>query len=145
MPRKSHGRALVFVLATALALVLAGTAGAGRYVVVLKSGSQAAGVRAIEAAGGKVVSVNKVGVASVTAEAGFAGALRASGAVEEVGHEAAWRLSGPSFLDFISQVPGPEMATGCAQQYQPPGGTGAGPDPLSVCQWDMRIMNASPT
>jgi subtilisin family serine protease len=37
------------------------------------------------------------------------------------------------------------MATGCAQQYEPPGGVGAGPDPLSVCQWDMRIMNASPT
>jgi subtilisin family serine protease len=145
VPRKSHGRALVIVLAAALALTLAGTAGAGRYIVVLKGGSQASGLRAIEAAGGKVVSVNKVGVATVRADDGFAGVLRASGAVEEVGHEAAWRISGPSFLDVISQVPGPEMATGCAQQYQPPGGTGAGPDPLSVCQWDMRIMNASPT
>jgi lantibiotic leader peptide-processing serine protease len=145
VPRKSHGRALVLVLAAALALVLAGTAGAGRYTVVLKSGSQAAGVRAIKAAGGEVVAINKVGVATVTAEGGFARALRASGAVEEVGHETAWRISGPSFLDVISQVPGPEMASGCAQQYQPPGGTGAGPDPLSVCQWDMRVMNASPT
>ena len=39
----------------------------------------------------------------------------------------------------------PTAATGCAQQFQPPGGTGAGPDPLSVCQWDTRIVNASPT
>lgn len=42
-------------------------------------------------------------------------------------------------------VPAPTAATGCAQQYGPPGGTAVGPDPLSVCQWDMRIINASPT
>lgn len=134
------------MVTAALALALAGSAGAARYIVVLKSGNQTAGVKAVERAGGKVVVVNKVGVATVTSGlASFAEALRASGAVEAVGRDAAWRVQGPSFIDFINQVPGPEMATGCAQQYQPPGGEGAGPDSLSVCQWDMRIMNASPT
>jgi lantibiotic leader peptide-processing serine protease len=146
LSRKSYGRALVFLLTAALALALAGTAGATRYIVVLKSGNETAGVRAVEQAGGDIVAVNKVGVATVTSsDASFAEALRASGAVAAVGREAAWRVQGPSFVDAITQVPGPEMATGCAQQYEPPGGVGAGPDPLSVCQWDMRIMNASPT
>jgi subtilisin family serine protease len=146
LPKRSCGRALVFLLTAALALVLAGTASAERYIVVLKSGNETAGVKAINRAGGNLLRVNKVGVATVTADdEWFAVNLRASGAVEAVGREAAWKVTGPSFLDAISQVPGPEMATGCAQQYQPPGGVGVGPDPLSVCQWDMRIMNASPT
>jgi lantibiotic leader peptide-processing serine protease len=146
LSRKSYGRALVFLLTAALALALAGTAGATRYIVVLKTGNEVAGVRAVERAGGNVVAVNKVGVATVTAsDASFDDTLRASSVVAAVGLEAAWRVQGPSFTDVISQVPGPEMATGCAQQYEPPGGVGVGPDALSVCQWDMRIMNASPT
>jgi subtilisin family serine protease len=146
LPSRSCRGALALLVTAALALALAGTAGAARYIVVLKNGNETAGVRAVERAGGTVVAVNKVGVATVTSsDASFAEALRASGAVEAVGRDAAWQVQGPSFMDAISQVPGPEMATGCAQQYEPPGGVGAGPDPLSVCQWDMRIMNASPT
>jgi hypothetical protein len=66
----------------ALALVFAGTAGAERYVVVFKQGKQAAGRSAVARAGGTVVAVNKVSVATVEASvAGFADALRATGAV----------------------------------------------------------------
>jgi subtilisin family serine protease len=129
----------------ALALVFAGTAGAERYVVVFKQGKQAAGRSAVARAGGTVIAVNKVSVATVEASmAGFADALRATGAVDGVAPEAAWRVDRPGLVDLVEQVPGPVAATGCAQQYGPPGGVGIGPDSLSVCQWDMRAVNASP-
>ena len=35
-----------------------------------------------------------------------------------------------------------EVAAGCADFYEPPGNS-VGPDPLNVCQWDMRIINAT--
>jgi lantibiotic leader peptide-processing serine protease len=146
MQRTSSRRVLVLLLVAGLALALVGTAGAGRYTVIFKKGSEKAGVKAIERAGGRVLAVNKVGVATVSSgNASFAGTLRASGNVEEVGREAAFGLGRPSSVLGPAQVPGPEMATGCAEQFAPPGGVGVGPDPLSACQWDMRIMNAAPT
>ena len=39
-------------------------------------------------------------------------------------------------------VPGTEAAAGCADFYEPPGNS-VGPEPLNVCQWDMRIINAT--
>jgi subtilisin family serine protease len=146
MRKRSSRRALVLLLVAAVALALAGTASASRYIVVLKQGGEKAGTKAVERAGGRVVSVNKVGVASVSSnDVSFAADLRASGAVEEVGLEGAWGLGRPNSVLGPAQVPGGEMATGCAQQFAPPGGIGVGPDPLSVCQWDMRMINASPT
>jgi subtilisin family serine protease len=137
-------RALLLALATAVALALAGAAGAARYVVVLERGGEQAGVHAIERAGGKVVAVNKVGIATATSDdTRFAAVLRASGDVEAVGRDAAWKLDGPATQTGPVQVPGAEMAAGCADQYGV--SAGIGPDPLSVCQWDMRIMNASAT
>jgi subtilisin family serine protease len=139
-------RALVCALIGTVALAIVSSASAARYLVVLKNGNETVGLKAVKKAGGNIVKVNKVGIATVTSDdASFAGVLRASGDVEAVGRDAAWKVQGPSFLEAVSQVPGPEMATGCAQQFNPPGGVGVGPDPLSVCQWDMRIMNASPT
>ena len=115
------------------------------YVVVFRSGATNAGVRAVEQAGGEVDAVNKLGVARVRSDsASFESALRASGAVNEVGSDAAWGLGRAGSAE-VTPTPGPVAATGCAQQYQPPGGTGVGPDPLSVCRWDMRVSNASPT
>ena len=139
-------RALAAAAAALVTLTLAGPAAAERFVVVLENGRHAAGLKAVEQAGGRVVSVNKVGVA--TAESNdptFAGTLRISGTVAAVSRWAAWRVESPESVDAVQQVPGPVMATGCAGQYDPPGGVGAGPDPLSVCQWDMRQINASPT
>jgi subtilisin family serine protease len=79
--------------------------------------------------------------------------LRASGAVEAVGRNSAWHQKRPTVVrggiaarQVAPPFPDvPTQATGCANQYNPPGGVGVGPDPLSVCQWDMRIINASPT
>jgi len=126
--------------------VVVGSASAERYLVVLKQGKEHAGRAAVERAGGEIVDVNAVAVATVDASSPtFASTLRASGAVDGVAASAAWRVDRPEAAEAVQQVPGAVAATGCAQQYQPPGGIGAGPDSLSVCQWDMRQINASPT
>jgi lantibiotic leader peptide-processing serine protease len=143
-------RALSTAVVGALVLVFAATASAARYTVVFKHGRTAAGVKAVRQAGGKVLRVNKVGVATVrSSRAGFARTLRASRAVAGVARDASFherRLTAAAAPQALQQFPDvPTQATGCAQQYQPPGGTGVGPDPLSVCQWDMRIIKASPT
>src|SRR6266545_6699681 len=146
---KLPSRRLLAVMAVGLAvLAVAGTASAARYVVVFKEGKTAAGVKAVKAAGGTVVSLNRLGIASVRGQAALERALRHSGAVAGVARDAYWKQKPPNVVAVraLAQFPGPgTQATGCANQYQPPGGTGVGPDPLSVCQWDMRMINASPT
>jgi len=144
---KPSSRRLLLVVAAGLAmLALAGTASAARYVVVFKEGRTAAGVAAVKAAGGKVVSVNRLGIATVRGPAALQQALGRSGAVADVARDAYWKQRRPAVVRALAQFPGVgAQATGCANQYQPPGGTGVGPDPLSVCQWDMRMINASPT
>ena len=148
--RTSLLRAGVFALVAATALALATVASAARYVVVFKSGTSGQGVAAVKAAGGKVVRINELGIGTARSDhPAFARRLRASGKVVAVAHDAAWKqpklrfVRAPAVAAQFADVP--TAATGCAQQFQPPGGTGAGPDPLSVCQWDMRIVNASPT
>src|SRR5438128_6452162 len=116
-----------------------------RYIVILKSANDAAGKSAIARFGGKLINTNKLGVAVAdSSDPAFATNLRASGKVDDVARDAAWREA--SLSDRVPPpIPGPQTITGCLNQYQPPGGTGVGPDPLSVCQWDMRMINASPT
>jgi lantibiotic leader peptide-processing serine protease len=143
-------RTCVVAAAAATALAFAATAGAARYVVVFKAGTSGQGVAAVKAAGGKVVRINKLGVGTaLSADPSFARKLRASGKVVAVAHDAAWKQARPRLVRAPAAIAQfadvPAAATGCAQQYQPPGGTGVGPDALSVCQWDMRIVNASPT
>jgi subtilisin family serine protease len=161
MSRAHLLRGLVLALAAALSLTFAASASAARYTVVLEQGKTAAGIKAVAKAGGKVLYVNSAGIAAVkSSKPSFVRALRASKAVVAVAPNAAWKQPTPKVRAARSlvQVPPPisgnppgtfpnvsAIATGCAQQYQPPGGTGVGPDPLSVCQWDMRVSNASPT
>ncbi len=142
-------RVLLLVGVALVALAFAAVANAARYTVVYKSGQSAAATKAIAQAGGSVVVDNKiVGVATArSSTAGFAAALRTSSAIVGVGNEGffyqgeeAEAAAPPGTFPSV-----PTVATGCGQQYQPPGGTGVGPDPLSVCQWDMRMINASPT
>jgi subtilisin family serine protease len=136
---------LLGIAATSMAAGSSSTQGSRQYVVILKSGNDKAGLDAIAAAGGKVERSNKVGVVTAsTKHAKFAERLRASRKVDAVGANSYFYEATPT---AAAQEPAPAdpVATGCAQQYQPPGGTGVGPDPLSVCQWDMRISNASPT
>jgi subtilisin family serine protease len=139
----------VAVLTVASVAVPAGSAMAGgsgqraSYLVVLKQSDQGSGVRAIERAGGKVVKLNKLGIATAdSSDPAFASTLRSSGAVEEVGSEGGWQLQPLSIAEVPPPVPGPQMVADCAAQYGV--SQAAGPDQLSACQWDMRIINSSP-
>jgi lantibiotic leader peptide-processing serine protease len=148
-------KGLVAATIASVALVFAAPASAARYIVVFKPGSSGQGVQAVRAAGGAVVRINKIGVGTArSARSDFVAKLRASGKVVGVSHYAGFyqkplqisAARAPQSIAATAQFPTPgEAATGCAQQFAPPGGTGAGPDALSVCQWDMRIINASPT
>jgi hypothetical protein len=78
--------ATVLVVASSSALgagmTRSGTPTATQYLVVLKVGHNGAGVKAIRAAGGRVIRIDRVGVGTVTSsKPDFARALRASGAV----------------------------------------------------------------
>lgn len=126
--------------------VSASTGGSGQeasYLVVLKESDQASGLRAIERAGGKVVKRNKLGIARVSSsDPAFSSTLRSSRAVDEVGSDGGWQLQPLSITQEPPPVPGPQMAADCAAQYGVP--VGVGPDRLSACQWDMRMINSSP-
>src|SRR2546423_1565256 len=116
-----------------------------RYIVVLKAANDAAGRSAIARFGGKLLNSNRLGIAVAdSSDPAFANNLRASGKVDSVARDAAWRQASVADRTPLP-IPGPQTITGCANQYNPPGGSGVGPDPLSVCQWDMRMINASPT
>ena len=147
----------VMVIAAAASLVFVAT-GSGRagasqqYLVVFKPGMTSTGLTAVARLGGKVVDKNKLGIATVrSSNAAFASKLRHAASIDGVAPQAYFKA--PKLKVAPVRVPAiatqfPDVATqatGCANQYQPPGGTGVGPDPLSVCQWDMRVINASPT
>jgi lantibiotic leader peptide-processing serine protease len=115
------------------------------YLVVFKQGHRAAGVTAVRAAGGHVVRIDRVGVGTVTSSNhAFVGALRASGAVAGVAHNA--RFFQPAQKAAAPPPAGThtvaDEAAACASLYSVP--LAIGPDPLGPCQWDMRIIGASP-
>src|SRR5262245_37478389 len=138
-----------------IVLALAGTAPAvpptSRYVVVLKEGHSAAGLAAVERAGGRLLALNKIGIATVdSSKPSFASKLRASGAIVGVANDAAFRVgTGPKLglgaLRGLTRAavssPATEAAA-CAGLYGVPATTG--PDPLAACQWDMRAIKANP-
>src|SRR5262245_41491929 len=116
-----------------------------KYIVVLKPGHSGQGLTAIRQAGGSVLTVNKLGIATVLSKQGsFAQALRGTGAVTGVARDA-W-FGGRATLPtrFPSRVSvntiGGEQAA-CAALFSVPALTG--PDPLGACQWDMRAINAT--
>ena len=151
MQRRIIGRALVLVAVAALGVAgtavpgSAGSNAAGKsaYVVVLKAGDRGAGVRAIAQAGGTIESINKLGIARVAStNASFAAALGRTGNVQAVGDDAMWNLGALEATEAAFPDPATQAGT-CAAQYGV--ATTVGPDPLSVCQWDMRIIHASPS
>jgi subtilisin family serine protease len=142
--RKAFARALVVGVVGALALALVGTASAARYLVVFKKGHSGAGVAAVKKAGGRIVAVNKVGIATALASRpSFASGLRASRAVAAVARDAQFRGTRQTRTPFrVSVNPAPAEAGTCAALYGVP--LGVGPDPLAPCQWDMRAIGANP-
>jgi lantibiotic leader peptide-processing serine protease len=129
----------------AVALVCAASASAANYIVVFKPGHSGRGVRAVKAAGGRVVSINKIGVGvAASSRRDFAQRLRASGRVDGVAHNAAWKeraLKPARGFTAAALTPG-EAITGCDAFFSPPAGT-VGPDPLNVCQWGNRSVRAT--
>src|SRR5262245_5539235 len=82
-------RALAVLAAALIALAIAGTASAQKYIVVLKTGHSARDVDAIRTAGGTVLRVNKLGIATASSsKPSFARTLRRSGAVAGVARDA---------------------------------------------------------
>ena len=144
--RRAAAVAALTIASVAVPAVAAPAGGSGQeagYLVVLKEHARAAGLDAVERAGGRVVKLNKLGIArAVSSDPGFASTLGASGAVEAVGNDGGWQLQPLSVTQEPPPVPGPEMAADCAAQYGV--AVEVGPDQLSACQWDMRSINASP-
>lgn len=144
--------ALLCAGAAFVAFVAASSAGAassakaGTYLVVLKKGHRTVSLKAIRAARGHIVRMSKVGVATVSStNASFAKTLRASGAVAGVAHNAGF-VQSPATIAAAPPAgthTAAAEAAACATLYSVP--VGIGPDPLSPCQWDMRIIGASPS
>ena len=117
------------------------------YLVVFKNGHSGVGLKAVRAAGGRVVTHDRLGVATVTsANPGFAHTLRSSGAVAGVAHNAGFfqpalkaqaAAAPPGTKDAAAE------AAACASLYSVP--LNVGPDQLSPCQWDMRAIGATPS
>jgi subtilisin family serine protease len=124
--------------------VASGTAEAASYLVVLKENDRGAGRAAIERAGGELVSVNKLGVGrAVSSDPAFASRVRSGGVLAAVGRDGGFHVEPLDLVQSPAQVPGTEMAGDCATQFGV--AVDVGPDQLSACQWDMRMINASPS
>jgi subtilisin family serine protease len=132
---------------TAVGTASGATAPNARYIVVLKTSHHAEGMAAVRRAGGKILSVNKVGIATVASSNGtFAQQLRLSRTVAGVAHDAWFRakLAKPQSFALraaaLTTVPAEQAA--CSALFGVPLSTG--PDPLGPCQWDMRAIDATP-
>src|SRR5262245_48993640 len=155
-----HSRSLVVLCAALTALVIVSTAStkqapqaqtvqkAQKYIVVLKLGQSPRGLAAIQKAGGTVVNLNKLGIATATSKKpSFEQALRTSGAVVGVAPNG-WFGGGAKLPTRFTQrttvvktVPGEQAP--CSALYSVP--ANIGPDPLGACQWDMRAISATPS
>jgi lantibiotic leader peptide-processing serine protease len=110
------------------------------YVVVLKGNGQT-GLKAIEQAGGQVLQINKLRIAQVAStNASFLSSIRRSGAVDAAANDASWHL-GEQELVEATYVPAATQAANCATFYGV--AVNVGPEPLSACEWDDRIINAT--
>jgi subtilisin family serine protease len=137
--------AVCVVAAVAAVLVQAGAGTAGdsprEYVVLYEeNASAAAGKRAVEAAGGEVVRVNKaVGVATVrSTKSDFAKKATASEAIEGT---ALNRSIGRAPAERRAKEDALERDASASQAGAADAGSG---DPLSSLQWDMQAIGATP-
>ena len=145
-----RSRAVPLALIVAAALFLAvpamAAAAASGGVQVRRT---AAGLKAVKVAGGTAVAVNrKVGVATVrSSRARFLRSLRSSGAVKSAARQAFFYEPQPVRAKASAIVPAADPATaaaGCSNFYPSADiAIPSGPEPLSPCQWDMRMINAT--
>ena len=128
-------------------LVLGGPARAStaQYVVLIDQSASSAAYGAIAAAGGRIVGMNAVGVATVTSSsAAFASAVSNSSAVVGVARDAGFAQAAATkaaaTLPAGTKTQAAEAAA-CATLYSV--SVTSGPDPLAPCQWDMRAIGAT--
>ncbi len=113
------------------------------YIVIVDQSRSDAAVGAIEAAGGAVLTLDKVGVASVTsANPRFETAVQGSSAIVGAARNAGFALIGAktAAVPDGTRSQAVEIAA-CAALYGVSPTTG--PDPLGPCQWDMRAIKAT--
>jgi subtilisin family serine protease len=80
----------------------------------------------------------------VTGPAWLAETLRSSGVIAGIAHNASFHQAGAKLAaPPAGTLTVPGEAAACAALYSVP--VNVGPDPLSACSWDMRIIGASPT
>ncbi|MEA2363210.1 MAG: hypothetical protein QOD71_2355 [Thermoleophilaceae bacterium] len=151
-------RTLFLVLVGMLVLVVPLTAGAAKrsatqhtYVVLYERGASADSARsAISEADGRVVEENsKVGVATVrSANADFVAEVSRSGAVagaarnRPIGEAPADRVRDPFAIERMSALRRQADGEGRVQRA---GGPAPLAEPFADLQWDMRLINATPT
>jgi lantibiotic leader peptide-processing serine protease len=119
-------------------------ASTAQYIVVVDQGASSAAYAAIAAAGGRVLSMNAVGIATVSsASAAFAAAVSMSPAVVGVALNAgfAQKAAAKAAADPPNTHAQTTEAAACAALFSVPVTTG--PDPLGPCQWDMRAISAT--
>src|SRR5687768_3606668 len=107
---------LLFAAAAIVALVFAAAANAAQYIVVFKPGHSGQGVKAVKAAGGKVLRINKLGIGTVrSSRSDFAARLRASGKVEGVAKNARWQAAEAGDQESVAsaQVTPGDAIAGC--------------------------------
>jgi subtilisin family serine protease len=138
---------LATICLVASMLILGGPARAStaQYVVLIDQSASSAAYGAIVAAGGRVVSMNAVGVATVTSSSpAFTASVSKSSAVVGVARDAGFAQAAVA----KAAAPPPEgtktqanEAAACAALYSVSVSTGE--EPLAPCQWDMRAINAT--
>jgi subtilisin family serine protease len=151
-------RTFLLALAGALCLLVPLTAGASKraasthsYVVLYERGASDARARAaIEDAGGRVVEVNrKVGVATVrSANANFVTDVSRSAAVEgaarnrPVGYAEPDQVKDPFAIERMNGLRKSAAGQGRVRKH---GAAQPAAEPFADLQWDMRMINATPS
>ena len=121
----------------------------GKRALVLKRGRSVQGMVAIQIAGGTIVGMNKLGIATVTsAKPSFAAEAARIGLCDGCCPRCVVRRpGGTADVLFLARGqrcdPVPAEQAACASLFSLP--PLLGPDPLGVCQWDMRAINATPS
>ena len=138
---------MVGLCVVASTVLLGGTTGAAsdvqQYIVLVDQSASATAESAIQAAGGVVLSLNKLGIATVTSSnVNFASAVERSPAIVGAARDGAFgqdraTVSGAPAGTHSQAI----EAQACATLYSV--SLTAGPDPLGPCQWDMRAIKAT--
>ena len=117
--------------------------GVQQYIVLVDQSEAGTATAAIQAAGGDVISLNKLGIASVSSSnASFASAVERSPGIVGAARDGAFAEDRAT----VSSAPAgthsqAAEAQACAVLYSVSLTTG--PDPLGPCQWDMRAIKAT--